>query len=84
MLEYVFDKTIYFLENMPKSVRKKKGQFFTSVETATYMAKMFPDIGLRIFPISFLEGDPVKSVLSLPQPKNLIKFISGLGTILNG
>ena len=46
MLEYVFDKTIYFLENMPKSVRKKKGQFFTSVETATYMAKMFDLTGL--------------------------------------
>lgn len=46
MLEYVFDKTICFLENMPKSVRKKKGQFFTSVETATYMAEMFDLNGL--------------------------------------
>lgn len=41
MLKYIFDKTIYFLENMPKSVRKKKGQFFTSIETAAYMAEMF-------------------------------------------
>lgn len=46
MLEYVFDKTICFLENIPKSVRKKKGQFFTSVETATYMAEMFDLNGL--------------------------------------
>lgn len=41
MLEYIFDNTILFLEKMPKSVRKKKGQFFTSIETAKYMADMF-------------------------------------------
>lgn len=41
MLEYVIQSTMAFLEGMPKSVRKKKGQFFTSKETAQYMARMF-------------------------------------------
>lgn len=41
LLEYVRNQTKEFLDNMPKSVRKKKGQFFTSVEIAVFMAKMF-------------------------------------------
>jgi len=41
MLEYVIHQTRIFLENMPKSKRKNKGQFFTSVETARFMAEMF-------------------------------------------
>lgn len=41
MLEHIIDSTISFLAEMPKSVRKKKGQFFTSLETARFMAEMF-------------------------------------------
>lgn len=41
VLEYVSSQTQVFLDNMPKSVRKKKGQFFTSLETAVFMAEMF-------------------------------------------
>ena len=41
VLEYVRSQTKEFLESMPKSVRKKKGQFFTSLETAMFMAEMF-------------------------------------------
>lgn len=37
----VIKNTKKFLEEMPKAVRKKKGQFFTSMETAKYMAGMF-------------------------------------------
>ena len=37
MLDYVVNQTMNFLENMPKSKRKKKGQFFTSIETARFM-----------------------------------------------
>jgi len=57
-----------FLENMPKSKRKKKGQFFTSVETARFMADMFdldnckgrisvldPGAGTGILSVAFLE-----------------------------
>ena len=45
ILTIVTEKTKVFLENMPKAVRKKKGQFFTSRETAKYMADLF-DISL--------------------------------------
>ena len=41
MLNHVISKTLEFLENMPKSIRKKKGQFFTSKETAEFMANLF-------------------------------------------
>jgi len=41
VLEYVRNQTKEFLDNMPKSVRKKKGQFFTSLETAVFMAERF-------------------------------------------
>ena len=41
VLESVIEKTKKFLELMPKNKRKKKGQFFTSMETARYMAGMF-------------------------------------------
>ena len=56
------------MENMPKSKRKKKGQFFTSVETARFMADMFdldnckgrisvldPGAGTGILSVAFLE-----------------------------
>lgn len=41
MLDYVMSETADFLENMPKTIRKKKGQFFTSKETAIFMASLF-------------------------------------------
>ena len=68
MLDYVLNQTISFLESMPKSKRKKKGQFFTSVETARFMADMFdlhnckkhiavldPGAGTGILSIALLE-----------------------------
>lgn len=41
MLDYILSHTAAFLEDMPKSTRKKKGQFFTSRETAIFMASLF-------------------------------------------
>ncbi len=41
MLDYVISQTATFLEAMPKEERKKKGQFFTSRETAEYMSSLF-------------------------------------------
>ena len=40
MLDHAEDQTVSFLENMPKNMRKKKGQFFTSHETARFMEGM--------------------------------------------
>lgn len=41
ILTKVLEGTRSFLEEMPKTARKKKGQFFTSGETAKFMANMF-------------------------------------------
>lgn len=41
LINTVFKETLDYLEEMPKTKRKAIGQFFTSVETATYMASMF-------------------------------------------
>lgn len=41
MLEQIVEKTNQYIEEMPKKERKKYGQFFTSIETARYMAGLF-------------------------------------------
>ena len=41
MLEKIIEKTNQYIEAMPKKERKKYGQFFTSIETARYMADLF-------------------------------------------
>lgn len=41
MLDYVISKTTEYLDRMPKTKRKKIGQFFTSRETAKFMAGLF-------------------------------------------
>lgn len=41
MLEKILEKTSEYIDSMPKKERKKYGQFFTSIETARYMADLF-------------------------------------------
>lgn len=41
MTDYVFQNTTEYIDRMPKSLRKKYGQFFTSPETAAFMASLF-------------------------------------------
>lgn len=41
MLEQIIENTTEYICQMPKSVRKRYGQFFTSKETARYMAGLF-------------------------------------------
>lgn len=41
LLDFVIEQTSKFLIDVPKSTRKEKGQFFTSKETAIYMASLF-------------------------------------------
>lgn len=40
MIDYVFQQTTEYIDHMPKSLRKKYGQFFTSPETAAFMADL--------------------------------------------
>ena len=41
MLEKVIELTNEYIEGMPKKERKKYGQFFTSMETARFMAGLY-------------------------------------------
>lgn len=41
MIDYVLQKTADYMTGMPKSLRKKYGQFFTGKATALFMADMF-------------------------------------------
>jgi len=41
MLDYVYIATTEYINRMPKAQRKKYGQFFTSKETAIFMAGLF-------------------------------------------
>ena len=41
LLDFVIQQTNEYINKMPKSQRKKFGQFFTSKETALYMAELF-------------------------------------------
>ncbi len=41
MIDHVCATTAKYIDNMPKSKRKKYGQFFTSKETAVFMAGLF-------------------------------------------
>lgn len=41
MIEQIVALTSQYIDSMPKKERKKYGQFFTSKETALYMAEMF-------------------------------------------
>lgn len=43
LITNVAEATLKYLDGMPKDKRKAIGQFFTSVETAQYMASMFAD-----------------------------------------
>lgn len=41
IIDYVIQSTTEYIECMPKTMRKKYGQFFTSKETAVFMAELF-------------------------------------------
>ena len=41
MLNHIVNITDQYLEEFPKTERKKIGQFFTSKDTAIFMAEMF-------------------------------------------
>ena len=40
-IDYVVTSTTKYIEQMTKAQRKKYGQFFTSKETAVFMAELF-------------------------------------------
>lgn len=63
MLDYIIKRTNKYIDDMPKKERKKYGQFFTSKETARFMAELYniPDNQSRI---SILDAGAGSGILS--------------------
>lgn len=64
MLDFVITATTEYIEHMPKSLRKKYGQFFTSKETAIFMAELFDISGIEDI-ISVLDPGAGSGILSV-------------------
>lgn len=83
MLDYVLRETEKYVENMPKSERKKKGQFFTSRECALFMAGMF-DLNSAQNEVSILDPGAGSGILSaaLIERMHYVKSISKINIVL--
>lgn len=64
MIDYVLQATTEYIEHMPKSMRKKYGQFFTSKETAIFMAELL-NIPVNKDVISVLDPGAGSGILSV-------------------
>ena len=78
MIDYAFQHTIEYINHMPKALRKKYGQFFTSPETAVFMADLFKSPRKEI--VSILDPGAGSGILSVAlierlQNENNIKKI---------
>ncbi|MCM1210336.1 MAG: Eco57I restriction-modification methylase domain-containing protein [Blautia sp.] len=63
MLEKIVELTNQYIENMPKKERKKYGQFFTSKETARFMAGLYTIPG-SLSKIRILDAGAGSGILS--------------------
>lgn len=75
MLDYIIERTNRYIDSMPKKERKKYGQFFTSKETARFMA------GLYNFPnnkskVSILDAGAGSGILSCALIERLEQMAS--------
>lgn len=64
LIDYVVDQTSKYIEQMPKKDRKKYGQFFTSKETAVFMASLF-DVPTNVNNITVLDPGAGSGLLSV-------------------
>lgn len=64
LLDRVVESTTEYIKTMPKTLRKKYGQFFTSKETAVFMASLF-DITEDSRTISILDPGAGSGILSV-------------------
>ena len=63
MLKKVIELTNEYIESMPKKERKKYGQFFTSMETARFMARLY-NFDEKTGKISMLDAGAGSGILS--------------------
>ena len=93
MLNTICKRTEHFIQQMPKVQRKEYGQFFTSKETARYMASLF-NLPLQKREIHILDKPLnkslhiVNSVLTSVVKRNLEnesdkRFVSTMGLLID-
>ena len=63
IIDYVIQSTNQYIKQMPKEIRKKNGQFFTSKETALFMASLF-DLSSFSKEISILDPGAGSGILT--------------------
>jgi len=63
MLEKIIELTNEYIESMPKKERKKYGQFFTSMETARFMAGLY-NFDEKTGKVSVLDAGAGSGILS--------------------
>ena len=73
MLDFAIKATNEYIDHMPKSQRKKYGQFFTSKETAAFMAELF-EIPDERKSLSILDPGAGSGILSIALLKRLQAF----------
>ena len=72
MLNIICQKTNDFISQMPKTLRKEYGQFFTSVETARFMASLFDLAGLKKC-ISILDAGAGSGILAISIAERILQ-----------
>lgn len=70
LLDFVIDATNEYVEKMPKELRKKYGQFFTSKETAVFMAELF-EVPTGKSDLKILDAGAGSGVLSIALMEHL-------------
>ena len=73
MLDFAIMATTEYIDHMPKSQRKKYGQFFTSKETAIFMAGLF-EIPNGCEALSILDPGAGSGILSIALLERLQSF----------
>lgn len=73
LLDYVIQSTSEYVEEMPKTKRKKYGQFFTSKETAVFMADLF-DVPENNTRVNILDAGAGSGILSVALIERLQRF----------
>lgn len=63
MLKFIIESTNQYIDHMPKKERKKYGQFFTSMETARFMANLY-NIPENLAKVSILDAGAGSGILS--------------------
>ena len=64
LIDYAIQTTNEYIEKMPKSLRKKYGQFFTSKETAVFMAELF-EVPVNKSELRILDAGAGTGILSI-------------------